>query len=136
MSIKTFKEILDALRTDQDEIHIEGDAAKKIIKIKASGNIAWVIALGAVTVAVIAALSASKSNNDKSSTAAMVLGFSAAPAAVATIGVSATSGLIAIVMAGVGGIGLVATKRALTKLRNNYKVIASSENMVVLKRIK
>ena len=56
MKIRAEKELGEALKNDQDRIEIEGDLAKKVIRIKATGKIAWAIAAGAIAVAVIAVL--------------------------------------------------------------------------------
>lgn len=56
MAITDEKELRQALQAGTDSIEIEGNLKDKVVRIKASGKVAWVIALGAIAVAVIVAL--------------------------------------------------------------------------------
>lgn len=51
------KELGNALKENQDTIEIEGNLATKVIRIKATGNVAWAVAIGGIGIAVIAILS-------------------------------------------------------------------------------
>lgn len=117
--VKTEKELGEALKRDDDMIQIEGDVANKVFKIKATGKVAWVIAIGAIGVAVTLSFG--------SGGAAAPVGMVIAPAAVTVLGASATYGAIAIAIAA-GGVS------ALGKLRNNYKEISRTENSLLLAR--
>ena len=121
MKIRTEKELGEALKSDQDRIEIEGDLTRKVIKIKATGRVAWVIAGGAIAVAVVAVLATPATGGVSN-----VAHFMAAPAAAATLGVSATGSAIAIAVAA-GGIG------ALNKLRR-YSLEKNSDGSITLKR--
>lgn len=57
MAITDEKELGKALQDGIDSIEIEGNLKDKVLRIKASGKVAWVIALGAIAIAVIVALS-------------------------------------------------------------------------------
>lgn len=57
MAITDEKELSKALQDGIDSIEIEGNLKDKVLRIKASGKVAWVIALGAIAIAVIVALS-------------------------------------------------------------------------------
>ncbi|WP_034584074.1 hypothetical protein [Helicobacter pametensis] len=52
--ITTQEELNQAMSNQQDGIEIEGDLAKKVIKIKATGKVAWIVAFGAICVAMLA----------------------------------------------------------------------------------
>jgi hypothetical protein len=50
--ITSEEELAKALKQEEDTIEITGDLTKKIIKIKATGKIAWAIALAAIAIAI------------------------------------------------------------------------------------
>lgn len=124
--VKTEKELGDAIKSGEDEIEIEGDLASKTIRIRATGNVAWAIAVGAIG---IAAFSAYATVGTGGSTAPVTLtsGFSASVAASSILGVSTASTAVYIAIAA-GGIG------ALTRLRK-YKEVYRSESKLILRRI-
>lgn len=62
MAITDEKELGKALQDGIDSIEIEGNLKDKVLRIKASGKVAWVIALGAIAIAVIVALSNTLAN--------------------------------------------------------------------------
>lgn len=62
MAITDEKELSKALQDGIDSIEIEGNLKDKVLRIKASGKVAWVIALGAIAIAVIVALSNTLAN--------------------------------------------------------------------------
>ena len=118
MSIKTEEELAEAIENNQESIEIEGNLATKVIKIKATGKIAWVIALGAIAIAV---------------TTVVLTGGTATPAsaivaggAVSILGLSTTVTAIAIAVAG-RGVGI------LNKLRD-YEIVSNKDDKVILKK--
>lgn len=118
MAINNEKDLGEALNGRQDTIEIEGDLVKKVLKIKATGNVAWVVALGAIGVAV---------------TLVLISGGTAAPAsgvvglgAVSVLGLPAAISAVSIALAA-GGVG------ALTALRK-YKIVAQKDGKLILKR--
>jgi len=119
MKIKTEKELGEALKNDQDRIEIEGDLSRKVIKIKATGKVAWAIAAGAIAVAVIAVL-ATPATGGASNAAHLI----AVPAAAATLGTSVASSAVVIAVAA-GGIG------GLNKLRR-YSVKKNADGSITL----
>lgn len=121
MTISSNKDLADAVNNGQDTIVIEGDLKKKVLKIKATGKVAWAVAAGAISVAVITALAAPATGGASAPISAV-----AAPAAVTVLGASTTVTAISIAIAG-GGIA------TLNKLRT-YKVIAKNDDHVILKR--
>ena len=119
-TVHTKDELNDAMNRGDSTIEIEGDLAKHVIKIKATGGVAWAIAIGAIAIAVIAAVAAIPSGG--TSTAGLPI---ATGAAAAFIGVETTGTAIAIAIAA-GGVGV------LTRLRSNYKIVEKSDSRVVL----
>ncbi|MDO1509209.1 MULTISPECIES: hypothetical protein [unclassified Neisseria] len=124
-TVRTEKELGDALKRGDETIEIEGDLSKKTIKIRATGRVAWAIAIGAIGIAVYAAIATLGTGGvatPVTSTAAAI----AAPAAVGVLGGTVIYSAIAIAVVA-GGVG------ALTSLRN-YKEISRTDNKLVLKK--
>lgn len=118
MAIKTEEELGEALKNNQDEIEIEGDLTKKVLRIKATGAVAWAIAIGAIGIAVAIVIGSG-------GTGAPVSGI-VGVGAVSILGVSTASSAVLIAVAA-GGVG------ALNSLRK-YKIVSKSDNKVVLCR--
>jgi len=123
------KELSYAVKRKENEIIIEGDLKKGVVKIKAVGNVSWGICAGALAFAIVSYLAtptltvaatpaggglALSSGFVMSSAASTVLGSAVVPAV--AIGVSA------------GGVGV------LTKLRKKYKVVEETERYIKLRR--
>ncbi|PSU86957.1 hypothetical protein [Photobacterium kishitanii] len=120
-SVNTEKELGKALKNKESTIEITGDLAKKTIKLRATGTVAWAIAIGAIGIAVYGAIATVPTGGSS----AVVSGI-AAPAAISILGGAATYSAIAIAIAA-GGVG------ALTTLRG-YKEVSRTENSITLKR--
>jgi hypothetical protein len=118
--VTTEKELGEALKNDEDTIEIEGDLVNKTVRIRATGKATWVIAIGAIGVAV-AAIIATAPTAGASAPMALV----AATGAASVLG-SVTPAAIAIAV-GAGGVA------ALNKLRS-YKEVSRSDGRLVLKR--
>lgn len=118
MTISNEDDLGEALKKEQDTIEIEGDLIKKVLKIKATGSVAWAIAIGAIGVAVAVVISTG-------GTGAPVSGF-VGVGAVTVLGWSTAVSAVSIAVAA-GGVS------ALNKLRR-YKVVEESGNKLILKR--
>lgn len=118
MAISTEKELGEALKRNQDSIEIEGDLSRKVLKIKATGKVAWLVAIGAIGIAVVITVGSG-------GTAAPAAGF-VGLGAVSVLGISAATSAVAIAIAA-GGVS------ALNSLRQ-YKIVSESDNKVVLSR--
>lgn len=96
--VKTEKELAKAVKNNEIEITVEGDLAKKVVRIKAVGDVAWLVAAGAIAVAITSVLTAP--------TTAGISAAVGAPAMAATVatlgGVSVTTAAVAIAVAGGG----------------------------------
>ena len=116
------KDLGKALKTNQDEIEITADLRNHVIRIKAKDKIAWAIAIGAIGVAVAAAISTAASGGI-SSPVAVPAGLIGGGAAVGILGSATTATAISIGVAG-GGVdvlNLLRDKYNMNKLPNgNY----------------
>ena len=121
-TVRTKDELAKAVEEKEDTIVIEGDLAKKVIKIKATGSVAWALAVGGITVAVVAILAAPET-----------AGTSALPAGAAFFETATVMGGTDIAMTAIGiavaagGVGVLNQLRA-------YSIAEKQNNRVVLKR--
>ncbi len=126
MNVTTEKELADAVNRNEDTIVIEGDLAKKTIRIKATGKVAWAVAIGSIGIVfygVVATLGTGGA-------ATPVAGFAAVAgsgAAFSVLGAAATTAAISMAVS-------VRSLSVLRKLRGNYKITMESGNKVTLKR--
>lgn len=121
MAISSEKELAAAIERGDDCIEIEGDLKSGVIKIKAAGKIAWIVAVGAIGIAVVAIIAAPATGGISSTAVA-----AAAPAAVGVLGVGATTTAVAIAVAA-GGVGV------LNKLRG-YDVEKVGDKVILRKK--
>jgi hypothetical protein len=155
MSMTTEKSLASAVKRRDNSITIEGDLARNVIKIHATGSIAWAVCLGAIGVAFAAVYVGGGGAAGAGAAGAGAAGaagvghvtFASAVAAtggvalIGAAGVAATTGGVAVAILGMptfaaavaiavaaGGVGTLST------LRNNYKITEQSYNRVVLKR--
>ena len=119
--VHTEKELADAIKRGEDTIEITSNLAKKTIRIRATGNVAWAIAFGAIGLAAYAAISTPLTGG----ASAPVSGI-AATGAIGVLGGAATYSAIALALAA-GGVGV------LTKLRE-YKEVSRTASTLTLKR--
>lgn len=101
MTARTEKELANAIENGANSIEIYGDLARHTIGIKATGQVAWLVAIGAIGVAV-ASLMVSPA------TVGISAGFAAASAAgaVGILGAATTATAISIAVAA-GGVGVL-----------------------------
>jgi len=118
MAIRTEKELGVALKDNQETIEIEGDLKNKVIRIKATGKIAWAVAISAIAVAVVIALG----SGGTATPASGVIGIGA----VSVLGLPAAISAVAIAVAA-GSVG------ALNSLRR-YKIVSDTDDKLVLSR--
>ena len=128
VTVKTPKELGKALKGKADEILIEGDLKKKVIRI--TGKVAWLVAIGAIAAAVAAIIAsgglALVPGAALATPAIWGSGAALAAPAVGILGFPTTVAAISIAIAA-GGVGV------LNKLRK-YKVVERGENRLVLRR--
>ena len=120
VSVNDSKGLGKALKDNEGEIIIEGDLKNKVLRIKATGKVAWAIAIGAIGFAVAAAIAAPATGGTSGIAASLV-----APAAVPVLGGATTTAIgIAVTAGGVG---------ALNKLRK-YKIVENDDNKKKIKK--
>tara|TARA_R110002050_G_scaffold22034_1_gene60383 strand:+ start:434 stop:877 length:444 start_codon:yes stop_codon:yes gene_type:complete len=117
MAISKKEELGEALKNGESRIEIEGDLAKRILRIKATGPVAWAIAIGCIGIAVVVAIGSGGA-------AAPVSAVGLVPA-VGILGGSTVSAAISIAVAA-GGVGV------LSRLYSGYDVEKEGEDRVVL----
>ena len=124
--VRTEKELGEALKEEKDTIEIEGDLRRKVIKIKATGKVAWVVAIGAIGVAVVATLAIVPTGGTSAPATGVLL-----PAAIAFgggiggISVACTAVSIAVAAGGVGALNTL----------HEYD-LSEKDGVVILKRSK
>ena len=118
MRVKTEEELAEAIENGEDTIEIEGDLKEKTLKIKATGKVAWVVAIGAIGVAVTIVIT----TGGAGAPASGIIGVGA----VSILGLPAAVSSVAIAVAA-GGVGI------LNKLRD-YKVIENNDDVLILKK--
>ncbi|ERP30687.1 hypothetical protein [Chitinivibrio alkaliphilus] len=123
MAIDNEKDLGKALKDGQDTIEIEGSLKDKVLKIKATGKVAWAVAIGAIGVSVVAILYPAPEPTSQATTKFFVAPL-AGGAAVTVLGAATTASAISIAVAA-GGVA------ALNKLRG-YKITSKSEDKIVL----
>lgn len=126
MSVTTEEELADAVSCNQDTIIIEGDLAKKTVRIKATGTVAWAVAIGSIGIVfygIIATLGMGGAAAPVSGIAAVT----ASGVALSVLGTAATTAAISMAVS-------VRSLSVLRKLRGNYKIVIESGNTVTLKR--
>ena len=125
MTIKTEKELADALKRGDEFIEIEGNLKEKTLKIRAVGKVAWAVAIAAIGVAVYATIATVGSAGTATPVTAPVSAFTLS-SAVAVLGGTTTYSALAIAVSA-GGVG------ALTSLRN-YKEISRENGKLILRK--
>lgn len=132
-TVKTSEELGKAIKAKEEYIYIEGDLRKRIIRIKATGKIAWAVAGTSVAAAVglyLATPVATATTAPAAGTGG-VISFtgSATAATVATtvLGIKATWVAISVAIAA-GGFG------AISSLRDGYTIERKDANGMMLKR--
>ena len=123
--VKNEEDLGKALKNGDRTIEIEGDLAKKVVKIKATGDVAWGVCIAATAVCVIAVVTTVSSGGAAGPAALAAVTATAGPA-VAIWGVSVTVSAVLIAVAG-GGVTV------LNKLKS-YDMKKISDKKVILKR--
>lgn len=123
--VKTEAALGKALKNNEESIEIEGDLANKVFKIRATGNIAWAVAIGAIGIATYSVIATLGSGGTTAPLTGITAGVTAVTATT-VLGGAVTYSAIAVAVAA-GGVG------ALNSLRN-YKQISYEKNRLILRR--
>lgn len=129
-TVDNAQELGKAIKNGQDEITIEGSLKDQIIKIKATGKVAWVVALGVIGVAVVAIMTmpaAAPTGAGFIADGAIVA--STASAAVAVLGLTTTIAAVSICLG-------AKNKRVLETLYNDYKIVEKTSRYIKISKKK
>lgn len=118
---KTAKEFADAVKNNEEKIVIEGNLKDGVLRIKATGAVAWGVCIASLAVA-ITAIALAPAGGGAPAGAAFVM---ATPAA-ATLGAAVVPAVAIGVCA--GGVGVLNT------LRDKYKIVEKTDKYITLKR--
>ena len=135
-TVKNAMELGKAVDRNDNTIEIEGDLGKKVFKIKATGKVAWLVAGGAITVAIVAILAGSAT-------------VATAPATGPVAGVGLVAESVALSAGGAGAVGILGVSTTVTaisigvgakswsavnKLRNNYDMKKSGNKLILTRK--
>lgn len=129
INCKTPQELAEAIKNNEESIIIEGDLKNKVIRIKATGKVAWGVcaaALGAAIVFYLATPAAAVATTPVGGGMSFVGGVAATTMAMTALG-TATGAAVAIGVAA-GGIG------ALNTLRDKYKIVEKDNKHIKLQK--
>lgn len=137
-TVKTSKELGEAIKSNEDYIYVEGDLKNKVIRIKATGKIAWALAVGSLATAITlyltlpATLTVSTTAGGPVGTAvggaiSFTGGVVTSTVVATALGVKAAAVAIGIGVA-FGGVGGVIT------LRDKYIIVNKDEDGIILKK--
>ena len=124
-TVTSAAELGRSVNNGENEIIIEGDLSIKIIRIKATGKVAWLIAFGAIGVALVVAVGGTGAG--PAAPAFEAIAATSAAGAVAVLGLPATVAALSMAFA-------VKNKNVLNALREDYIIMSKSDSRVVLKR--
>lgn len=127
MSVSTEEELAQKIKAKDSRVEIEGDLANQVIKIKATGPVAWGAIVGATLVGAGAVyLTLTPSPDPGTKGLAPAVGAGAFGSVAAVLGVGGATTLFKLAKAA-GGV------KVLTELRS-YKIVSQSDGKVILKR--
>lgn len=136
MKVKNEKELGKALHDDVDSIEVEGDLANKVIKIKATGKVAWGVLIGGMAIAIPLVYTTVASAGTASIVTVPALAGVMAPS-IATLGVGATVSAVSIAtgatIAAGGKSKITAGVAGLRKLRQ-YKITKNGNGITLKKK--
>lgn len=123
MIIENEKDLGTAIKNGEQCIEIEGDLGKKVLRIKATGKVAWAVAIGGLTVAVAAIIMMIPTGPMPAPAA--IAGILPAAAVLGGTGVSgvAVAFSAALIAAAGGGVGTLNKLRAYKMEKQGDKVI-------------
>ncbi len=124
---RTAKEFADAVKNNEENITVEGDLKNGILRIKATGKVAWGVCAGSLAVAITLCIMAGPAMIvPPAGGQALVGGGAAAAIAAATLGQAVVPAIAIGVCA--GGIGVLNT------LRDQYKIVNKNDKSITLRR--
>lgn len=123
--VRTEKEFAEAIERGEDTIEVEGNLADKTIRIRATGNVAWAVAVGAVGIAFYSAVKIPSAATEQSM-AAKFVPIAAGAGAVGVLGAEVAFTAIALAVAA-GSVGVLKSIRG-------YRQLSAEKGKLVLQR--
>ena len=136
MKVNNEKQLGAAVNSKEDTIEIEGDIVKKVIKIKATGKVAWGVCIGAIVIGMTATLMmpipepAEPIEGIVAVTSYGVAGVILGSAAIT----AGTIGIAGALAAGAKGKSIIPKAKEILQALRDYKIADKSDNRLVLKR--
>lgn len=121
--MNTVKELGTAIKRKESRISVEGDLAKKVLRIHATGPVAWAVCIGALGIAVTATIMS-------------VVPDPAEPLELAAAGISlgCASTILGSAAATAVGIGVAAGGIAGLNSLRQYEIVSNNGNKLILKK--
>lgn len=126
MLVSNEKELGQAIKEGQDTIEIEADLARKVVKIKSTGKVAWGVVIGGVAILAtcgVVAITTAVPSGGTGPVASAFLSLPAATPVIAVLGIPATISAVGIAVAGGGVAALKKLKKYHMEELSNGKVI-------------
>ena len=127
VKVLTEDDLRDAIKRRDDTIEIEGNLATRVIRIKATGRVAWAVAIGAIGLGFIALVATRATGRVSTPVAGITAAGFAAPVAAASLGTEGAAAALSLAVVS-GGVGV------LTSLYSHYRITEKGQNRVVLVR--
>lgn len=127
--VRTEKEFAEAIERGDDTIEVEGNLAEKTIRIRATGNVAWAVAIGAVGIAFYSAVKMPSAATSQSGGITKVVQFApiiAGAGAVGVLGAEVAVTALALAVAA-GSVGVLASIRG-------YRQLSAEKGRLILQR--
>ena len=130
--VKNKKDLADAIAAKESTIEIEGNLAKRVIRIKATGPVAWGIAIGAIGIAAFSVHKLTSSQTASSELKAAyavssVASFAVGAVTATSLGFSTTAFAVGLAIAS-GGTAI------LTSIYSDYDIADRTSNSITLNR--
>lgn len=136
MTVNNEKDLGSAVHNKEDTIIIEGDLVKKVIKIKATGKVAWGVCIGAIVIGMTATVMALIP--DPAEPVEVIAAGASYGIAAITLGSAATTagtiGIAGAMAAGATGMAIIPIAKKILHGLRKYKIVEKADNRLVLKR--
>lgn len=136
MQVYNERDLGKALHENVDTIEIEGDLAKKVVKIKATGKAAWIIAIGCIGIAIPALMITVASMGTATPATAPIVVSSLAPA-IGVLGTEAAFSIASIATGAAlaaGGVGGAAAGIAAVNKLRKYKLEKNNSKVILMRK--
>ncbi len=129
-TVNNAKELGQAIDRNEGKIIIEGKLGELVIKIVAVGKVAWLVAGGAIAVAIIAILAAPAAVPMAGPMGLVAEGIALGAGGAGAVGVLGVPATVAAISIGVGA----GSKVAVNKMRNNYNLTKAGSKVILTRK--